>query len=132
MTDIRTRRVYESAESGDGERVWPRGFSKDDERVGRWIKEVAPTDGLRRWFHETGDFANFSREYRRELRERPGSREALDGLEEIARGAGTLTLVFASKDEEHNPAPSCSGTCSNLSSPAREEAACGADALVRR
>lgn len=109
MTTVRTRRVYESAETGDGERVlverlWPRGVSKQDDRVGRWLKEVAPTDDLRRWFHETGDFANFSKEYRRELRERPESREALDELKELAREAGTVTLVFASKNEDHNGA----------------------------
>lgn len=109
MTSIQTGRVYEDVEDGDGERVlvermWPRGFSKQDQRVGRWLKEIAPTDELRRWFHETGDFANFSKSYRKELQERPESREALDELEEIARSADAVTLVFASKDEEHNSA----------------------------
>lgn len=109
MTTVKTRRVYESADPGDGERVlverlWPRGVSKQDDRVGRWIREVAPTGELRRWFHETGDFANFSKEYRRELRERPESREALAELVEMARAAGTVTLVFASKDEDRNSA----------------------------
>lgn len=109
MTTVNTRRVYENAEAGDGERVlverlWPRGVSKQDERVGRWLKEAAPTDDLRRWFHETGDFANFSKEYRRELRERPESRAALDELKDLARSAGTVTLVFASKDEDRNSA----------------------------
>lgn len=109
MTDIRTKRVYEEVESEDGERIlvermWPRGFSKDDERVSRWLKEIAPTGDLRRWFHETGDFANFSKKYRKELQEREESREALDELVEIARNAGKITLVFASKDERHNSA----------------------------
>lgn len=109
MSHILTKRVYENAETGDGERVlverlWPRGISKQDERVGRWLKEVAPTDELRRWFHETGDFANFSKAYRKELRERPEPRQALSELEEIARAADTVTLVFASKDEERNSA----------------------------
>lgn len=109
MTQTRTKRVYEDVESGDGERVlvermWPRGFSKQDERVSRWLKEVAPSDDLRRWFHDTGDFANFSKAYRKELEERPESREALDQLEELARSADRVTLVFASKDEEHNSA----------------------------
>lgn len=109
MTTVRTRRVYESVESGDGERVlverlWPRGISKQDDRVGRWLKEVAPTNDLRRWFHETGDFANFSKAYRKELEERPESREALDELKELAREAEAVTLVFASKDEDRNSA----------------------------
>lgn len=109
MTRIHTKRVYENTGSGDGERIlvermWPRGFSKDDERLSRWIKEVAPTGELRRWFHETGDFANFSRKYRKELQEREESRGALDELTQIARSADKVTLVFASKDEQHNSA----------------------------
>lgn len=109
MTRIHTKRVYENTGSGDGERIlvermWPRGFSKDGERVSRWLKEVALTGELRRWFHETGDFANFSRKYRKELQEREESREALDELTQIARSADKVTLVFASKDEQHNSA----------------------------
>lgn len=109
MTEIHTKRVYEGVESEDGERIlvermWPRGFSKDDERVSRWFKEVAPTGDLRRWFHDTGDFANFSRKYRKELQEREESREALEELIGIARNADKITLVFASKDEQHNSA----------------------------
>lgn len=109
MTRIQTKRVYEDVESGDGERVlverlWPRGISKQDGRVSRWLKEIAPTDDLRRWFHETGDFANFSKAYRKELQERPESRGALDELEEIAHDADVITLVFASKGEERNSA----------------------------
>lgn len=109
MTGIHTKRVYEEVESEDGERIlvermWPRGFSKDDERVSRWLKEAGPTNDLRRWFHETGDFANFSRKYRKELQEREQSREALHELVGIARKAENITLVFASRDEQHNSA----------------------------
>lgn len=109
MTRIHTKRVYENTESGDGERIlvermWPRGFSKDDERVSRWLKEAAPTGDLRRWFHETGDFANFSRKYRKELQEREESRQALEELIGIAHNANDVTLVFASKDERRNSA----------------------------
>lgn len=109
MTGIQTKRVYESIEGGEGERIlvermWPRGFSREDERVSRWLKEAAPTDELRRWFHERGDFANFSRKYRKELEEREESREALDELTRIAQNADDVTLVFASKDERHNSA----------------------------
>lgn len=109
MGRIQTKRVYEDVESGEGERalverMWPRGMSKSDERVGRWFKEVAPTDDLRRWFHETGDFPNFSKKYRRELEEREEAREELRELENLARSSGGVTLVYASKDEEHNSA----------------------------
>lgn len=109
MTRIQTKRVYEGVESGDGrrvlvERMWPRGMSKQDERVGRWLKEVAPTNELRRWFHQGGDFPNFSKKYRKELDERTESREALDELIGLAKDADRVTLVYASKDERHNSA----------------------------
>lgn len=109
MTEIHTKRVYENVEQGDGERIlvermWPRGFSKDDNRVARWLKEIAPTNDLRRWFHDTGDFANFSRKYRKELQEREDAREALNELTQLAENADHITLVFASKDKHHNSA----------------------------
>lgn len=109
MAQIQTKRVYEDVDSGDGqrafvERMWPRGLSKQDERVGQWFKEVAPTDELRRWFHETGDFANFSQKYRKELEERQESKKALKELQSLAKDSANITLVYASKDEHHNSA----------------------------
>ena len=109
MMSVRVKRVYEDVEKGEGQRVfverlWPRGISRQDERVGYWLKEIAPTNELRRWFHETGDFANFSKKYRRELSEREESRQALDELRSLLSWHGTITLVYASRDEEHNSA----------------------------
>ncbi len=109
MASVKVKRVYEDVEEGEGQRVfverlWPRGISRQDERVGYWLKEIAPTDELRRWFHETGDFANFSEKYRRELAEREESRRTLDELRSLLCEHGTITLVYASRDEEHNSA----------------------------
>lgn len=109
MSRLTLKRVYDEASEADGtrvlvDRIWPRGFSKDDERIGEWFKEVAPTDELRRWFHSGGDFPNFSKKYRKELEERTESRRALDELLDLARGSKRLTLVYASKDSEYNNA----------------------------
>lgn len=109
MTRVQIKRVYEDMKSGEGqrafvERMWPRGISKQDERVGQWFKEVAPTDELRRWFHETCDFANFSRKYRKELEEHQESKEALQELKSLATDSESIILVYASKDEHHNSA----------------------------
>lgn len=109
MAQLNVKRVYEETSKEDGvrvlvDRMWPRGFSKDDKRVDRWFKEAAPSDELRKWFHESSDFANFSKKYRAELEKRGESSAALDDLLDLAKSSKNLTLVYASKDEEHNNA----------------------------
>jgi uncharacterized protein YeaO (DUF488 family) len=103
---ITIKRVYEPREPGDGyrvlvERLWPRGLSKERAAVDLWLKEVAPSPELRRWFgHRPQRWVEFRRRYRDELRYRPG--ELLE-LRELAL-RGPLTLVYASRDETHNAA----------------------------
>lgn len=109
MGRLATKRVYEDSTEEDGlrilvDRMWPRGISKDDERVDEWLGEVAPTEDLRKWFHEHKDFANFTKKYRKELSEREESRKALRELRRLAKESGRVTLVYASKDEEQNNA----------------------------
>ena len=83
------------------DRLWPRGVSKEEARLDGWAKEVAPTDELRRWYHANRDrWDEFRDRYRREL-DRLG--EPLGELLERAR-SGRLTLVYSSKDTEHNNA----------------------------
>src|ERR1039458_10550371 len=71
--DVRTKRVYDEADSGDGHRVlidhvWPRGISRERARLDEWARELAPSDDLRRWFdHDPARFAEFRRRYRRQL-----------------------------------------------------------------
>lgn len=111
---MRIKRVYEPAEPSDGTRVlvdrlWPRGLSKEAASLDRWEKEVAPSTELRKeWHsdphgHDPGHFEAFAEEYRAELREGP-AKEALHELAELAKGPGTLTLLYGVRDEQENHA----------------------------
>ena len=108
MLEVRARRVYEQAEPSDGRRVlvdrlWPRGLSKEKAHLDEWLKAVAPSDELRRWYgHQPDKFAEFTRRYQAELAE-PDRAEALRHRQEEAR-SGPVTLLTATKDLEHSEA----------------------------
>jgi len=99
------KRVYDEPEPSDGRRVlvdrlWPRGLRKDSGTFEEWLREVAPSDELRRWYrHEPARFAEFARRYRSELSE-PERAEALRRLRGYA-DAGPLTLLTAARDLAH-------------------------------
>jgi uncharacterized protein YeaO (DUF488 family) len=103
---LRLKRAYEPASSSDGRRIlvdrlWPRGLSKRRAAIDEWMKEIAPSAPLRRWFgHDPDRWPEFQRRYKRELRERG------DMLRKIATLAsrGPVTLVFGARDEVHNDA----------------------------
>jgi uncharacterized protein YeaO (DUF488 family) len=103
---VQIKRVYEPASSNDGDRVlidrlWPRGVSRQSAELDEWIKELAPSTELRRWFgHEPARFEEFRRRYIEELRH---ERLRLTALRRRARD-GTLTLVYSAHDTEHNDA----------------------------
>ena len=104
--DIRMKRAYEPATSADGyrvliDRLWPRGVSKQRAEIDEWVRELAPSTQLRRWFsHEPSRFEEFRRRYTEELR---GERARLADLRRRAR-RGRLTLVYSARDTEHNDA----------------------------
>jgi uncharacterized protein YeaO (DUF488 family) len=104
--DIRLKRAYEPASATDGyrvliDRLWPRGVSRRQAKLDDWQKELAPSSELRRWFgHEPSRFQEFRRRYIEELR---SERPRLSALRRRARD-GTLTLVYAAQDEQHNDA----------------------------
>ncbi|HUA30903.1 MAG TPA: DUF488 family protein [Streptosporangiaceae bacterium] len=108
MPQVHARRVYEEPAPSDGRRVlvdrlWPRGLSKDRARLDEWLKAVAPSDDLRRWYgHEPDKFPEFTRRYHAELAD-PERAEALRHLHDEAR-SGTVTLLTATKDLEHSEA----------------------------
>lgn len=104
--DVRLKRAYEPAEDSDGyrvliDRLWPRGLSREHAKLDEWERGLAPSTELRQWFgHEPSLFPEFRRRYHQELGEH---RAALAGLRRRAR-EGTLTLVYAAKDTDHNDA----------------------------
>ncbi|HWM40053.1 MAG TPA: DUF488 family protein [Streptomyces sp.] len=113
--DIRYHRVYdESSEDGIRvlvDRVWPRGMRKEDAHLDRWMRDVAPSTELRRWYgHDPGRYAEFRRRYLAELRD-PDHQEALRELKELAR-QGRVTLLTATRDVEHSQAAVLAGRLS--------------------
>ncbi|HTT96608.1 MAG TPA: DUF488 domain-containing protein [Rhizomicrobium sp.] len=101
---FRIKRVYEPPAKADGMRVlvdklWPRGLKKTDARLDLWMKDVAPSTELRKWFgHAPEKFAEFKRRYKKEL-----SKDALNELRELGKGK-IVTLLYGAKDPEMNQA----------------------------
>ena len=106
MEKILTKWIYEVETDSDGyrilvDRIWPRGVSKKEDQLDDWIKEVAPTDKLRKWFdHDPKKFDGFEEKYRDELKDRT---EILQKIRNKAADR-TVTLLYAAKDTEHNQA----------------------------
>lgn len=106
MKTIQLKRVYEDKSKDDGyrvfvDRLWPRGVSKEDVHFDEWMKELAPSTELRKWFdHKPERFEEFSKRYKKELAEQ---KELLDKLKELAK-KNKVTLLFAAKDTEINNA----------------------------
>jgi uncharacterized protein YeaO (DUF488 family) len=103
---IRLKRAYLPAGRGDGtrilvDRLWPRGLRKSEAAIDCWPREIAPSTALRRWFgHDPARWQEFRFRYAEELR---GQRASLDAIRRLGR-AGTVTLVFAARDERRNQA----------------------------
>lgn len=103
---LRLKRVYEPPSPEDGtrilvDRLWPRGLTKADAAVDRWLKEIAPSTELRRWFgHDPVRWPEFRRRYAKEICQNIA---ALNEIRELARHK-TITLVFGAHDDEHNDA----------------------------
>jgi uncharacterized protein YeaO (DUF488 family) len=105
---IQLKRAYEPRARGDGRRVlvdrlWPRGIRKQDLEIDAWDKEIAPSPELRKWFaHDPARWSEFKQRYRQELKKGPAPQR----LAELARQArdGAVTLVYSTRDPEHNNA----------------------------
>jgi uncharacterized protein YeaO (DUF488 family) len=103
---IQVKRVYEKPAKADGrrvlvDRVWPRGLTKDKAQIDDWLKEIAPSTRLRKWFrHDPARWTEFKKRYAAELKDQ---REEVEQLVREARKR-TITLLFGAKDIEHNNA----------------------------
>jgi uncharacterized protein YeaO (DUF488 family) len=106
---VAIKRVYLPRSRGDGARVlvdrlWPRGLAKANVAIDEWLRELAPSDELRRWYHSRPDhWQNFRKKYLQELSQ-TNAEDALRRLYQLAHKRKRLTLLFASKNETHNNA----------------------------
>jgi len=104
--DLKTKRVYEQPKETDGyrvlvDRVWPRGMSKKKANIDLWLKDIAPSSELRKWFsHDREKWPEFKDRYFRELQEKP---KLLKSIRDKAK-EGRVTLVYGAKDEQFNNA----------------------------
>ena len=102
---VKIKRIYEPAAPADGQRIlvdrlWPRGVAKAEAHIDLWLKDVAPSADLRRWFgHKPERWAEFQKRYLAELKDNP----AFEDLRRLVRGKPT-TLLYGAKDETHNQA----------------------------
>ncbi len=103
---IKVKRIYDPPSSDDGtrllvDRIWPRGMSKDSAKIDAWLKDIAPSTDLRRWFgHDPARWTEFQKRYYAELDEKPDVKKTILS----PKTKGTVTLLFAAKDIEHNNA----------------------------
>ncbi len=103
---IKLKRVYERLEVNDGERIlvdrfWPRGIRRSTSNIDIWIKNVAPSNELRKWFsHDPKKWISFKRKYKEELKDN----KSLKKLVEIVKNADPVTILYSSKDSAHNNA----------------------------
>lgn len=104
---IRVKRVYEKPAKEDGfrvlvDRLWPRGLTKERARADLWMKAIAPSDALRKWFgHDAEKWNEFTKRYRAELAKK---KDLLEEVKRLEREHGTVTLVYGRNDEKQNQA----------------------------
>lgn len=104
---IKIKRAYEPAEAEDGfrilvDRLWPRGISKEKAKLDLWLKDVAPSNELRKWFaHDPKRWKGFQTKYKEELKDK---KDLLKEIRDKEKEESTITLVYGAKDEKHNNA----------------------------
>ena len=104
---IKIKRAYEKPSKEDGyrilvDRLWPRGITKNKARIDLWLKDISPSDELRKWFsHDPQKWDEFKKRYATEVSKK---KELLQKIIDIEKEKRTITLVYAAKDKEHNNA----------------------------
>jgi len=103
---VKIKRIYDPVSSDDGKRIlidrlWPRGIKKEKAKIDEWLRDVAPSDDLRKWFsHDPVKYEEFKKRYVKELEKKS---ELLERIKKEAKKE-TVTLLFSAKDTEHNNA----------------------------
>lgn len=106
LMEVRIKRIYSAPSQDDGlrvlvDRLWPRGIKKENAHIDLWIKDIAPSTELRKWFsHDVNKWTEFQEKYKQELADNP----SFDSLKEQIADKPVVTLLFGAKDEEHNNA----------------------------
>lgn len=105
---VKIKRAYDKPSLADGERVlvdrlWPRGIKKETARIDHWMKDLAPSDTLRKWYHSTDNWLVFKKRYFRELCT-PEATEELKKLYELMDNSHDVTLIYSSSNTERNNA----------------------------
>ncbi len=104
---IQVKRIYDPIKEDDGyrvlvDRVWPRGVSKENAKLNLWMKDIAPSNELRKWFqHDTAKWDEFKVRYRDELVDK---KDLISQLRNIEKENKVVTLLYSAKDNEHNQA----------------------------
>lgn len=104
---IKLKRIYEKADKADGfrvlvDRLWPRGISKEKAQLGLWLKDIAPSSELRKWFgHDPKKWQEFKKRYKGELKEK---KEVVNELKTLEKKHKVTTILYGAKDTEHNEA----------------------------
>ena len=104
---IKTKRIYESPAKEDGFRIlvdklWPRGVKKEKAKIDLWLKEIAPSDELRKWFsHDPQKWEEFKKRYKKQL---TTTQELLYKIKQMEKEKGNITLLYSAKDTVHNNA----------------------------
>jgi len=104
---IKIKRIYESSSEEDGfriliDRLWPRGLSKESAQIDTWLKDIAPSDSLRKWFsHDPKKWSEFKKRYREELKEK---KDMISMIKSFEKEKKTIIFLYSAKDKEYNNA----------------------------
>ena len=135
---VALKRVYDPPAAADGvrvlvDRLWPRGLSKEKARIAAWLKEVAPSDELRKWYHaRPTQWPKFREKYLEELSSREEAVAALDELHRMAVKSRSLTLLYASRNTDRNNATVLKELLDGTKKPPRSTGAGAAGAVRQR
>jgi len=133
---VQIKRAYEKAAAGDGvrvlvDRLWPRGITKSAAKIDHWMKDLAPSNELRKWYHARPEqWLAFRKRYLEELKQSEAAL-ALDELYEIASACKRVTLVYGSREETHNNAAVLRDLLNGMKKPPRSTGPAGEAAAGR-
>ena len=133
---VEIKRAYEKPSLADGQRVlvdrlWPRGIKKEKARIDHWLKNLAPSEGLRKWFHSSANWIIFKKRYFKELSTPEASAE-LENLYRLLNEHEHVTLIYASRDVERNNAAALKELLEGMKKPPSSSGPASAMAVPRR